>query len=79
MTKSSIPQRKVDQAAVLQALGLAIMEFPHLRVCQLLENAISTYRRAVGMNVPDDLFYIEDEQTVAALEWYVEHYGRSKT
>lgn len=77
MAKRPIPQRKVEQAAVIQALGQGLLAFPHLRVGQLIENAVYTYRKDNGHIVPKDHFYIEDEEMTTALYAYIANYQRS--
>ena len=76
MAKTSIPQRKIEQAAVIQAIGHGVMAFPHLRVGQLIENAVHTYREDNGQIVPKDHYYTEDEEMTAALYAYIANYQR---
>jgi len=76
--KNSRPEspRQKDQSQVIQNLGLAVMKLPHLRVGQLIENAVDTYRREHDLSLTYDMFYIEDAQMADALLWYAENYGR---
>lgn len=73
---NKIPRREVEQTAVIQALYHGLTAFPHLRVGQLMENAVYTYRRDNGHIVPKDHFYIEDEEMAVALYAYIENYSR---
>jgi hypothetical protein len=58
------------------ALAQALVRLPHLRVGQLIENAVDEYRKNQQLAPKDDFFYIEDQQMADALVWYADNYGR---
>jgi hypothetical protein len=65
-----------SQVDVLGALADACYAFPHLRVGQLIDNAIETYRGPDGPGIiAQTLFYAEDEFFVKALNWYRETFA----
>ena len=55
-----------NQQKAIQALQRAVADFPHLRVGQVIENAMLT----VPGGIPADLFYIGDEALAKALDAY---------
>lgn len=78
MTEPTIPLRKIEQASVIQALGLGVVAFPHLRVGQLIYNAVDTYMKDNNRPLPDDHFHISDVDMAAALYAYIANYKREE-
>ena len=62
---------------VVGALANASASFPHLRIRQLIDNAMTHFKTHMPEVYSGDLFYIPDDILVVALEKYTEDFGRT--
>jgi len=62
-------------APVVSAIMTAANVFPHLRVGQLIDNAVVHFKEKHPELYNGDLFYIPDDILVLALNQFVEDFG----
>ena len=70
------PERVNQIEKVAVTLKKAQYAFPCQRMCQIIFNALDMHFREMDRTVPEDWFYIGDDDLIDSLEWYMTNYGR---